>query len=1120
MDAFCHKMGQSLRLNTREAAGVVVPDERLRDAPGVLRRTILSGIGDNENPLNVDLDWCEFFVHVHDLPLSKMNFGVASLIGNAIGKFRDMEMDESGRSWGGSLRIRVAINVSQPLFRALRISTTGGDELVVSFTYERLQNFCYLCGRLGHISAYCELRFEEGLDPGADTPGPAVFGGFGGVSGPAGSSTGKGKGVQRTGNIADHHDKVNDDGVEVQSTLSDSLVSYVPVIGRNAVVLAHYLSPSQGTASWGKRRADLMWHSGLNGSQGPRAEERCSSGYGYSERDCESVSMEAGLIQGLGSTWTVRVLNELIRLHNPALVFLSETKCKKRKCEILKEKFNLFGINVDSQGKGGGLMLLWRKDINLVVHSFSHSHIDAGISNEEGTNGWRFTGLYGHPEAAKRTETWSLLQKLRDFSSRPWLCAGDFNEILSMDEKTGAPHPRRQIEEFRSCIADCQIMDLGCCGAKFTWCNRREAPNTVRVRLDRACASMSWQAMFPHTRVTTEAARGSDHNPLIINLEVEGTAAERVLQHLHSVREGLIGWDRTSFGHIRLRVKDIEDKLVCLESDPIRAEDNLLRSRLRRDLEETLSREEIMWKQRGKAQWLQEGDRNTPFFHARASARKRKNSIRRLRDNMGEWCSSREGIQHIISDYFLNLFRSSNLSEERMTAVLEGMSARVSDDMNEALIQPFSSEEVKLAISQCILINPRALMAERQGELRGVAVSRQGPRVSHLLFADDTLIFCQATDPAIRCIGRLLKEFEEASGLVVNLDKSLVAFSRNTPDQLLSILGVRVVEQHEKYLGLPALVGRSKREIFQNLKDRIWKRLQSWKSRNLSQAGKVVLLKSVVQAMPIYVMSCFLLPVSICRELESRMADFLWHNKDVRKIHWLSWDKLCASKDRGGLGLRKMAAFNKAMLAKSSYGLARGGTSVLGRVLRFGVIGGFLDLLLFSAYCLLSQGELISGHAVSAGSTSYIPVNWRFIWQIKVPPKVRMFVWRACRDSLPTSANLARRGVQVAGVCPWCALENEDLLHTLGRCHFARLVWALSHLPRARISCDHSNPEAWFLGMFHSLGTSDFARVLLFAGFYGGHAINCYLRIHLFRLQAFWIGSEDGSLLCLALLAA
>ncbi|KAL0322284.1 UNVERIFIED_CONTAM: hypothetical protein Scaly_2524800 [Sesamum calycinum] len=57
---------------------------------------ILNGIGINENPMNVDLDWCEFFIYVHDLPLSKMKFGVASFIGNLIGKFHDIEMDDSG----------------------------------------------------------------------------------------------------------------------------------------------------------------------------------------------------------------------------------------------------------------------------------------------------------------------------------------------------------------------------------------------------------------------------------------------------------------------------------------------------------------------------------------------------------------------------------------------------------------------------------------------------------------------------------------------------------------------------------------------------------------------------------------------------------------------------------------------------------------------------------------------------------------------------------------------------------------------------------------------------------------------------------------------------------------
>ncbi|KAL0395137.1 UNVERIFIED_CONTAM: hypothetical protein Slati_4479900 [Sesamum latifolium] len=105
----------------------------------------------------------------------------------------------------------------------------------------------------------------------------------------------------------------------------------------------------------------------------------------------------------------------------------------------------MFGINVDSHGKGGGLMLFWRKDVNLVVHSFSPSHIDAGIFNEKGTEGWRFMGLYGQPDADCRSKTWRLLRRLSTFSPRPWLCAGDFNEILSQEEKTGASRPKGKL---------------------------------------------------------------------------------------------------------------------------------------------------------------------------------------------------------------------------------------------------------------------------------------------------------------------------------------------------------------------------------------------------------------------------------------------------------------------------------------------------------------------------------------------------------------------------------------------------------------------------------------------------------------------------------------------------
>ncbi|KAL0303116.1 UNVERIFIED_CONTAM: hypothetical protein Sradi_6179700 [Sesamum radiatum] len=104
---------------------------------------------------------------------------------------------------------------------------------------------------------------------------------------------------------------------------------------------------------------------------------------------------------------------------------------------------------------------------------------------------------------------------------------GILNEILSQDEKTGAPRPRKQIEEFRDCLLDCQLSDLGFRGAKFTWSNHREGAANVFVRLDRACASPDWTSLFPAASVMTEKARGSDHAPLVISLDARLLSSDK-----------------------------------------------------------------------------------------------------------------------------------------------------------------------------------------------------------------------------------------------------------------------------------------------------------------------------------------------------------------------------------------------------------------------------------------------------------------------------------------------------------------------------------------------------------------------------------------------------------------
>ncbi|KAL0455818.1 UNVERIFIED_CONTAM: hypothetical protein Slati_0921000 [Sesamum latifolium] len=130
---------------------------------------------------------------------------------------------------------------------------------------------------------------------------------------------------------------------------------------------------------------------------------------------------------------------------------------------------------------------------------------------------------------------------------------------------------------------------------------------------------------------------------------------------------------------------------------------------------------------------------------------------------------------------------------------------------------------------------------------------------------------------------------DRASGLKINLEKSAMIFSKNvTPtsrEHLAAILGVKVEERHAKYVGLPTIVSRSKRKVFDGIKDRIWSKMQGWVAKKRSQAGRVVLIKAVLAALPIILMSCFRFLDSLRHEIEGMFANFFWHFSLECKIH-------------------------------------------------------------------------------------------------------------------------------------------------------------------------------------------------------------------------------------------
>ena len=183
---------------------------------------------------------------------------------------------------------------------------------------------------------------------------------------------------------------------------------------------------------------------------------------------------------------------------------------------------------------------------------------------------------------------------------------------------------------------------------------------------------------------------------------------------------------------------------------------------------------------------------------------------------------------------------------------------------------------------------------EARGRIHGYKMARTALSISHLFFADDSFLFFKATMQESGKIKECIKLYEKASRQFINLQKSSISFSNNTfekqKEEICHLLQVSRTMDHGTYLGLPLLIGKNKKDVFSFIKDKALQRIQGWRKKMFSKAGKEVFLKTIVQSIPTYVMSVFLLPSLLCSELEKMMNSFWWgmNGKAHGGIRWKS----------------------------------------------------------------------------------------------------------------------------------------------------------------------------------------------------------------------------------------
>ncbi|KAL0318331.1 UNVERIFIED_CONTAM: hypothetical protein Sangu_1989300 [Sesamum angustifolium] len=188
-------------------------------------------------------------------------------------------------------------------------------------------------------------------------------------------------------------------------------------------------------------------------------------------------------------------------------------------------------------------------------------------------------------------------------------------------------------------------------------------------------------------------------------------------------------------------------------------------------------------------------------------------------------------------------------------------------------------------------------------------------KITHLLFADDLMLFSRGDLPSIRILMECLQEFRDVSGLAVNNAKSNIftaGIQNDTLDEALAMTDFARGHMPVRYLGIPLAAQRLSVTDYSPLVDQIAGCIRKWTAKSLSFAGRLELIRSVLQGVECFWLQVFPLPMAVIEKIHRLCRAFLWNSKRAP----VAWEDICHPKEEGGLGVRHIQSWNVALLAR------------------------------------------------------------------------------------------------------------------------------------------------------------------------------------------------------------